>query len=363
MKITQFSATNLRNLKEFSLTADESVNVIFGENAQGKTNILEGMWLFSGMRSFRGAKDKEIINFDAQNMSLQVDFYGGLRDHTAKLFVDEKKHLTLNGIKESNFKKISEFFKIIIFSPVHLSLIKDGPSVRRSFVDDALYQLKAGYRVLVNEYTKALTQRNALLKDARHNSSLIMLLEIWEERLCYLGARVILQRKRYIEQILPFLRDIFSDLSSGKEEISLTYSQTGCEEGEELDEIQKKMLTAMRKNRQEDFISLSTGVGPHRDDLIIEINGKSARSFGSQGQQRSCALALKLSEARLLEKITGEAPVILLDDVMSELDAGRQRYVFNNIEKNQVFITCCEPPTLLKNDSFKVFEVRNGEIF
>lgn len=363
MRINGFSATNLRNLKEFSLKADENVNVIFGENAQGKTNILEGMWLFSGMRSFRGAKDREIINFDAQNMSLQVDFFAGLRDHSARLFVDEKKHLTLNGIKENNFKRISEFFKVIIFSPVHLSLIKDGPSVRRSFIDDALYQLRAGYRVLVNEYTKALTQRNALLKDARHNSSLIMLLEIWEERLCYLGARVVLQRKRYVEQILPFLSDIFTDLSSGKEEISLKYSQTDCEEGDEIADIQQKMLVAMRRNRQDDFISLSTSVGPHRDDLVIEINGKSARSYGSQGQQRSCALALKLAEARLLEKITGEAPVILLDDVMSELDAGRQRYVFNNIEKNQVFITCCEPPALLKNDSFKVFEVRNGEIF
>ena len=363
MKITEFSASSLRNLKDFKLTADENVNVIFGENAQGKTNILEGMWLFSGMRSFRGAKDREIINFDSQSMSLQVDFYAGLREHSAKLFVDEKKHLTLNGIRENNFKKISEFFKIIIFSPVHLSLIKDGPSVRRSFVDDALCQLKSGYRVLVNEYSKALTQRNALLKDARHNSSLIMLLEIWEERLCYIGARVVLQRKRYIEQLLPFLREIFSDLSSGKEEISLRYCQNGCDEGDEITEIQEKLLIAMRKKRQEDFISLSTGVGPHRDDLVIEINGKSARSFGSQGQQRSCALALKLAEARLLQKITGEAPVILLDDVMSELDAGRQRYVFNNIEKNQVFITCCEPPTLLKNDSFKVFEVRNGEIF
>ena len=363
MKITEFSASNLRNLKDFKLTADANVNVIFGENAQGKTNILEGMWLFSGMRSFRGAKDREIINFDSQSMSLQVDFYAGLREHSAKLFVDEKKHLTLNGIRESNFKKISEFYKIIIFSPVHLSLIKDGPSVRRSFVDDALYQLKSGYRVLINEYSKALTQRNALLKDARHNSSLIMLLEIWEERLCYIGARVVLQRKKYIEQLLPFLCEIFSDLSSGKEEISLKYCQNGYDDGDEIADVQEKMLVAMRKNRAEDFVSLSTCVGSHRDDLIIEINGKSARSFGSQGQQRSCALALKLAEARLLEKITGEAPVILLDDVMSELDAGRQRYVFNNIEKNQVFITCCEPPSLLKNDSYKIFEVRNGEIF
>ncbi|MBR5271881.1 MAG: DNA replication/repair protein RecF [Clostridia bacterium] len=363
MKITEFSASSLRNLKDFKLTADENVNVIFGENAQGKTNILEGMWLFSGMRSFRGAKDKEIINFDSSSMSLQVNFFAGMREHSARIFVEEKKHLTLNGIKENNFKKISEFFKIIIFSPVHLSLIKDGPVVRRNFIDDALCQLKAGYRVLVTEYTKALTQRNALLKDARHNSSLIMLLEIWEERLCYVGARIVVQRKKYIEQLMPYLKEIFNDLSSGREEISLRYCQNECGEGDDISDIQEKMLVAMRKMRHEDFISLSTCVGPHRDDLIIEINGKSARSFGSQGQQRSCALALKLAEARLLEKITGESPVILLDDVMSELDAGRQRYIFNNIEKNQVFITCCEPPTLLKDGNCKIFEVRNGEIF
>ena len=363
MKITEFSASSLRNLKDFKLTADESVNVIFGENAQGKTNILEGMWLFSGMRSFRGAKDKEIISFDSSRMSLQVDFYAGLRDHSARLLVDDKKHLTLNGIKENNFKKISEFFKIIIFSPVHLSLIKDGPSVRRGFIDDALCQLKAGYRVLINEYTKALTQRNALLKDARCNSSLIMLLEIWEERLCYIGARIVVQRKKYIEQLIPYLKEIFNDLSSGREEISLQYLQNECSEGDDIADIQEKMMAAMRRTRHEDFVSLSTCVGPHRDDLMIEINGKSARSFGSQGQQRSCALALKVAEARLLEKITGEAPVILLDDVMSELDAGRQRYVFNNIEKNQVFITCCEPPVLLRNGNCKTFEVRNGEIF
>ena len=361
MIITEFSATDFRNLNNLNLTFHEKVNVIFGENAQGKTNILEGIWLFSGLRSFRGAKEREMIAFGRERATLSVNFFAGQREQNAGILLSgaEKKKLTLNEVKEENFRRIGEKFKVVVFSPIHLSLIKGSPAERRNFIDTSLCQIKGGYYSLMSEYSRTLVQRNALLKDARNESSLIMLLDIWEQRLCFIGAKIIMQRKKYICELQPVISEIFGEISEGRENITLRYSE--YEEMDDEEKIREALEEKLKKSRADDFAALTTSAGPHREDVIIEINGRSARAFGSQGQQRSCALALKIGEAAVLKKITGETPVILLDDVMSELDARRQEYIFGGIRDNQVFITCCEPTSLLRGTSGNIYEINNGE--
>ena len=360
MIVNSLCLKNYKNILNMTLCFDEKINVIYGENAQGKTNILEALWLFTGTRSFRSVKDADQIMFGKNKGEIEVKFSSAGREQTQKIIFGEKKESFKNDIKQSSVSSFSGNYYAIIFSPEHLSLIKGGPAERRSFVDGALCQIKPKFGEYLSKYKKNLIQRNALLKDYRFNSSIEPLLEIFEENLAQIGTQIIIQRLKYLEVLKKEAKEIYFGISSKKEEIDIKYIPSFEFKNEE--DIKENFRVALKKSRDEDALSLSTSTGPHRDDIEVEINGISARKFGSQGQQRSCVLALKLGEASVLKNKTGEMPIALLDDVMSELDESRQDYILQKIEDWQVFITCCDPNTILRLKQGKAFHIKSGEV-
>lgn len=359
MKINSIEIENFRNIEKLKLEFD-NINIIYGENAQGKTNLIEAIYLFTGSKSFRGMKDKDLIKFGQEFSKLKIQFENKNRNQFAQIDIKNKRNVSLNGVNKKSASQLSEELKAVIFSPVHLSMVKDGPLERRKFIDTALFQIKFNYKNVLKEYNHCLSQRNMLLKDISKNSSLTDLLYIWDKNLAKCGAKIIYQRKKYIDTLLPYAKEIFDGLSSGKEEIDLILKGSFDYKNLTPEEIERSLIIALEKNRATDIYNKITTVGPHRDDMEILINGKSARAFGSQGQQRSCVLALKLAEASLLKEMTEDEPLALLDDVMSELDISRQDYILNHIKDWQVFITCCDANTVLRLKKGKTFHMKNG---
>lgn len=360
MKIKSITLEDYRNIENLSVEFDD-VNIIWGENAQGKTNLIEAIYLFTGAKSFRGAKDSQLIKFDRDFCRLSIEFEGSGREQSAEIQIKNKRTAVLNGIKKKSAAQLGEELKAVVFSPVHLSMVKDGPGERRKFVDSALCQLKSNYRRLLQDYNRALSQRNTLLKDIAKNPELDGMLYIWNNNLARTGAKIIYQRLKYIDAIAPYVKDIFLGISSGSEKIDLKY--TGADEfNADVDDIEKKLLKVFEEHKWIDIINKTTTKGPHRDDIEILINSKSARTYGSQGQQRSCVLALKLAEASLLKEMTGIEPIALLDDVMSELDEKRQDYILNHIRNWQVFITCCDKETILRLKNGRTFHIEGGKL-
>lgn len=356
MKVNSLEIKGFRNIAEMKLEPDAGINIIYGENAQGKTNILEAIWLFSGLKSFRGAKDGELVGFDSDFARLKMCFETSLRTNRAEITVENRRSAVLNGVPLSSATGLLGRFSAVVFAPSFLSIIKEGPGERRKFTDAAICQLKPQYGALLADYNRLLKQRNSLLKDVVCNSALLDMLDVIDEKTCETGEKITAERESYLSDLKPFVCDIYSGLSSGREEISFGYIKKYAESGN------MSLKDIFRKNRKEDILNKTTSAGPHRDDIEICINGISARLYGSQGQQRSCALALKLGEASVLKEATGEQPAALLDDVMSELDAARQDYILNHIKDWQVFITCCEPSSVLRMCSGKTFNIEKGRL-
>lgn len=364
MTVNSVKIKNFRNISDLSFTAHNGVNVIYGENAQGKTNILESIWIFTGCKSFRGAKDSELIKFGEEFSKINLEFSDNIREKKSEIIISErKKNSSLNGVPLRSTVELIGSFYAVIFSPVHLSLIKDGPAARRRFLDTALCQLKPSYAEHLAGFKRTLIQRNALLKDLHLNSQLYDMLDTWDDQLARYSASVIKERLNYIDMLSEYSKSIYSGISENKEIFSVSYSRNDLNNKNfSIKDIYLNELNKIKEARKEDVILKTTTVGPHRDDLNILINNVSARSFGSQGQQRSCALALKLGESEIIKKVTGETPVALLDDVMSELDEKRQDYVLNHINDRQVFLTCCDPSQVLRLCDGKSFLIKGGEI-
>lgn len=352
MTVNELKCRGFRNLQNVTLTPCEEVNIIYGENAQGKTNLMEAIWLFSGMKSFRGAKDAELVSHGQEFAKLELSFTNSVRENTAEITVTNRRAAVLNGVKLPGAPALIGKFSAVVFAPSFLSIIENGPSERRRFLDTAVCQLRPAMAGPVAEYGRILKQRNSLLKDVQMESSLLDLLDVLDEKLCKAGETLTAARKEYLQTLAPVAGDIYTGLSSGRETVGFEYVM----------KYEGGLASALRAARREDIINKATTVGPHRDDIEITLNGKSVRAFGSQGQKRSCAVALKLAEAEILKESTGEQPVILLDDVMSELDVTRQDFILNHIKNRQVFITCCEPGTVLRSAGGQTFEVSNGKI-
>jgi len=366
MKVNKITTCRFRNLNDVTFEADPEINVIFGNNAQGKTNLMEALWLFTGNRSFRGAKEAEMIAFGEKNAKLSVHFTCDGRDQEGELMLGEKKRHTLNRVPLHSVSEFAGRYYAVVFSPTDLSFVKDGPEKRRRFLDVAIAQLKPVYQKYLNQYSRVLLQRNSLLKDLNYRPSLETTLDLWDLQLAKLGTILTSFRVDYMKKLNTFAGKIYSGISSGTEEASFFYRSTVFL-GENLptdysDERIDLYYNALVSSREEDKKFGSTSVGVHRDDVEILINGLDARSFGSQGQQRSAVLSLKLGESELLSHVTGETPVMLLDDVMSELDQTRQDYILNHLTGQQVFITCCDPSNTLRLKSGSIFRVENGEI-
>ena len=356
MRVNQLYFDGFRNLVTGEIRPGEGVNIFYGENAQGKTNLLEALWLFTGARSFRGARDRDLIAFGHEKATLTLDFWAGERDQTATLTVETRRKVLLNEVGPKSATALAGVFCGIVFSPAHLSLIKDGPDGRRRFMDAAYCQLRPGYLTTLSEYHRALTQRNAVLKAGGSEE----MLSLWDDKLCRLGARICLARQAYLKRLLPVCREIYDGLSAGRETLTLRY-ETAVSPGER-EEVAGRLREQLLAHRREDRAAGFTTAGVHREDLVAEIDGLSARTYGSQGQQRSVVLALKLAEAALLREVTGERPVALLDDVMSELDVSRQDYILNRLSGWQVFITCCDPGAVLRLTGGQAFAVKQGAV-
>lgn len=371
MVVTRLGCQNFRNLRDGELFPCPGVNVIYGGNAQGKTNLLEGLWLFTGGHSFRGAKDVELPRLDtatgenAPTAALALDFFSEGREQKALLqFENGRRSSVINGVKKKTGSALVGKVCAVIFSPEHLLLVKEGPARRRGFLDGALCQIRPSYAGMLHVYQRALSQRNALLKDIGRFPELRDTLEVWDARLIQLGAAVMEERCRYVEKIAPQAQEIYRGISRGKEELSLSYAPSPrLSEGSSQQDWIELFKTELRRTEASDVRSGFTSVGPHRDDLEITLGGLSARMYGSQGQQRSAVLALKLAEAQALSQLTGETPIVLLDDVMSELDQSRQDYLLNHLHGRQVFITCCSPETVSLQETGMRFRVEAGEVF
>ena len=364
MIVRKLTAEGFRNLHPTVWQPGEGVNILYGDNAQGKTNLLEACWLFTGSRSFRGAKDGEMVALGEDCDRLGLAFTAGGREQEAAITIRQRRQVTLNGVSLSSAAKLAGVFCGVVFSPAHLSLVKDGPEGRRRFVDSAYCQLRPGYVGSLTEFHKALTQRNAFLRQIKDDPALCgqeELLELWDHALAVAGARLTVARCHYLQRLQPLAAVIYDGLSGGREQLSLRWESQAITESSAAD-IARSWMTSLQQARRADRVAGFSTVGPHRDDLGIYLDGMPVKVYGSQGQQRSAVLALKLAEASLLEQVTGETPVAFLDDVMSELDVSRQDYILNHIEGWQVFITCCEPSSTLRATAGRVFQIKQGVI-
>ena len=364
MRISRLHLEQFRNIESLSVFPCETVNIIYGDNAQGKTNLLEAIWLLSGAKSFRGAKDADLIRFGESRALIESDFFCAGRQQTSKIQLEGKKTAWLNDIRQDSITAFAGIFTTVVFSPSHLGLVKDGPAGRRKFLDTSICQITPRYIGMIGQYQRILLQRNTLLKDISYASALLDTLDIWDEKLSALGGVIIRMRMEYTRRLQKEAEDIYKGISMERESFSLDYRpfELPVQEGQTQREISSLLLEKMMQNRSEDLRSGSTGIGPHRDDLEISINGRSVRSFGSQVQQRSSVLALKLAESRCIGDILGERPVILLDDVMSELDQNRREYLLNHLTGSQIFITCCDKGYFSRLEGGRVFRMEHGQL-
>lgn len=364
MRVLNLEFKNYRNLTDGKIEPSENINVIYGNNAQGKTNIIEALWLFCGGHSFKGAKENEFIKFGEKFAKIKASFYSQNRQQEAEIiFQGNNKEVIINGVKKNSSASLIEKFNAVVFSPEDLTLVKRGPSARRRFIDSAICREKLKNAVLISKYNQTLNQRNALLKDIYYHSELKNTLSIWDENLCHLGAKIIFQRLKYIDKLSKDAEKYHFGISDNTEELKIIYnSNCSAKNGDDEKTIFNKLYKYLKESEKDDVNSGYTNIGPHRDDFNIIINKRKAKIFASQGQQRSAVLSLKLAEANVLSELTGENPVILLDDVLSELDKKRRDFLLNKIKDYQVFITTCE---LKEEDGIKEgkkFYVEEGRI-
>lgn len=349
MYCERISFKNYRNVEDAELSLDPGINVFYGENAQGKTNLLEGIYYFAYGRSFRMAKDRELIRFGEKEAELEIDFsdIDRRRSHKIKLFDVSRKICFKENIKISRMSEFIGIFRAVLFSPEHLSIIKDGPSERRNFEDIAISQLYPTYMSAAARYQKTLLQRNSLLKEPDAPSFREML-NVYSEQLSREAAFISEYRERYTEALSRHVYDIISDMTAGKERVKINYGDRKSE---------NEYLKLLTENTEKEIRAGTTLYGTHKDDIYVELNGRDSRNFASQGQQRSIALAMKLAEGEISREITGEYPVFLFDDILSELDSKRKEYILSGLSDKQVIITCCEDVSV-----GRIFTVKSGRI-
>ena len=359
---------NFRNIDFADLDFSPDTNILIGENAQGKTNLIEAIYYTALCRSFRQGSDKDLIRFGCEFARIENTYADEIRDMntTVTLFSDRRqKKIEQNGLKISKMSDMVGAFKVVLFCPEHLSIVKEGPSMRRSFLDVAISQIKPLYMKSLQRYQAILKERNSLIKLAQEDRGAFdSTVDIWSDQLAVEAAKITAYRVEYLKEIRKYVSDIFSDMTGKREEPELSYISSCKLSEDELFDVKKveesfRELYFTRHDRE--IGAEATLWGTHKDDIEINLNGNSARIFCSQGQQRSLSLALKLSEGEIIKKnCGGEYPVFLLDDVLSELDASRRRYLISNLKDKQVIMTTCEETGIYGAD---VINVKNGNYF
>lgn len=357
MYIESLELKNFRNYKSLSMQFDQGTNILYGDNAQGKTNILEAVYIAGTTKSHKGSKDKEVIYFSEEESHIRMKVHKDIMDYQIDMHLkkNKSKGIAINGIP---IRKASELFgvvNLVFFSPQDLNIIKDGPGERRRFIDFELSQIDHIYLNDLMNYNKCLNQRNKLLKDAYFQPSLLSTLDVWDEQLVYYGQKIIKRRISFIHDLNEIIKPIHKKLTGEREDILLSY-----EPNIEIETYKEQL----KKCHENDSRLKTTSVGPHRDDMCVMVNEIDIRKYGSQGQQRTAALSLKLSEIDLVKKVIKDTPVLLLDDVLSELDSNRQNYLLSSIKDIQTIITCTGLDDFVEKqfEVNKVFQVIAGGI-
>lgn len=353
MYINKIKLLNFRNYEEQEILLNPNINIFYGDNAQGKTNIIESIFLCAIGKSFRTTKDKEMIKFNKENASVFLEYKKIDREGTIKIEIENKKNIYINGIK---IKKLSELLgkiNIVIFTPDDIQILKDGPQKRRRFLDIMIGQLRPNYVHILNLYNKTLEQRNNYLKQIKIENKPEEMLEIWDEKLAEYGEKIFLYRNEFIQKIKEKINNIHKNITENKEILKIEY-ESNCENKDEY-------LKLLKERKKLDIIKGFTTKGVHRDDFMIYINNELVNIYGSQGQNRTVILSLKIAEMQVIYDEIGEYPILLLDDFMSELDEKRRRNFLENIENKQVIITCTDKIEEINNE-IKLFEVKKGVI-
>lgn len=357
--------TNFRNIEGERIEFEPGVNVIHGENAQGKTNILEGIYLFARGKSFRAFKDRELVRFgcDGAMMKLSFEKKNGENELGVEIPKNGTKKFYKNKIKVDKTADIIGEFRAVLFCPSHLGIIKDAPSVRRKFLDVAISQLRPIYIKMLSKYNSVMEQRNSILKlDPDKRRQYESMLEVYSDELASLSADIADMRIDYIKKLDYWVNVFFEEMTKGKETPKITYETNARENDFETREsLKNRYLSLLRDNLEREYKNGATLYGIHKDDLKIELNGKDARFYSSQGQSRSLALAMKMAEGEISREYTAEYPVFLFDDVLSELDENRRRFILSKIEKRQVIMTSCEPLDFCELIGTHFIEIKDGK--
>ncbi|NMM62028.1 DNA replication/repair protein RecF [Clostridium sp. P21] len=358
MYIKYLQLINFRNYNELNIELNRNINVFIGNNAQGKTNILESIYYCSIGKSTRTNKDKELINWNGKEayIKLYVAKHRIDKKIEIKIFKEGKKGININSIKVNKISDLMGVFNVVMFSPEDLKIVKESPSYRRKFLDMELCKLSKKYYFNLVQYNKVLNERNVILK--KWNKQDLDMLQVYDEQLAKYGAYIVETRSKYVKKLTEKGIIIHKRMTSGSENIEFNYI-TGVKN---IDDSQQEILNLLKSNRLKDFEKRITAFGPHRDDFDIKINGIDARSYGSQGQQRTSVLTIKFASLEIIKETIGEYPILLLDDVLSELDCNRQKYILNSINNIQTFITCTGIEDIknnLKEDS-QLFMVEKG---
>lgn len=360
MYIKNLQLLNFRNYDQLSIELANGVNIFIGDNAQGKTNILESIYYCSLAKSHRTSKDKELINWNSEEAYVKAYISKERLDKNIeiKIFKDGKKGIRINSIKISKIQELMGVFNVVLFSPEDLKIVKESPSHRRKFLDIELCKLNSKYYYCLVQYNKALNERNSLLK--KWNENIESIIEVYDNQLSKFGGYIIRERLKYLDLLNEKGSKIHKDITSSLEHISFKYLTTL----KSFEDIEDELKNLLKKNLKSDMDRRITSHGPHRDDFSININNIDTRNFGSQGQQRTSVLTIKFSSLEIIKEQTGEYPVLLLDDVLSELDLNRQKYILNSINNVQTIVTGTGIENIKNylNDKAKVFSIEGGKV-
>lgn len=376
MRVLSLEAEGFRNLSQVQMQPHASLNLILGNNAQGKTNLLEAIWTCTGCRSFRGAKERDFIHLKSQALHLKMRFQDSRRMQEIQLHMQKgdgkQKKILLNGVPVQGGSKLFAEFQCVIFSPDDRELIRSGPEKRRAFMDLCGSQLSPAMLGVLRRFDHLTAQRNAVLKQIQHGRAEKTDLSVWDSQLAAHGSLLTCLRYAYIRQLSAVCAKLYGTVTDGKEKLSVKYRSNLFRNSEIPDrpteEMQKYYLEQLKKSAEDDIRLGFTGKGAGRDDFSCKINGLSVREFGSQGQQKSTALVLKLAQAAVFYEKKEETPVILLDDVMGELDAQRQALVYEIIKDMQIFLTACHPDAvgkereIMQEGACNVYHMENGNL-
>ena len=353
MYIEKIRLQNFRNYENLEIDLNKNINIIYGENAQGKTNIIESIFLCAFGKSFRTSKEKEMIKFNKEKSLVEAFYQKKDRDGKIKIELGNKKQISLNGIKIKNLSELLGNINIVIFTPEDINILRDGPAKRRRFLDMMIGQLRPNYVYNLNMYTKTIEQRNNYLRQIKEENKPEDMLEIWDEKLAEYGEKVYIYRKEFIEKLYNKINEIHGNITDNKETLKIEFI-SNCDNKE-------KYLKLLKERRKLDIIKGFTTKGIHRDDFVIYINGKEVNIYGYQGQNRTVVLSLKIAELNVIYEEIGEYPILLLDDFMSELDEVRRKNFLNNIKNTQVILTCTEKIDLPEVE-YNLYNIRKGEI-